>query len=113
MKKLIAGGEVGPATAIGSDYQALEHRGVVQVNSARNGMFTMSLLKPEVGRLALSVIEEGDITTEIVSQLPGAQVTEYINPERSREVERRHASPSLKSSTRNLLNEIRRGGLTV
>ena len=113
MNKLIAGGEVGPATAIGSDYQALEFKGVVQVNPAQGGMFTMKLLKPDVGRLALSVIEHGNLTAESISQIPGARVTEYMSPERTREIVRRDCSEAVKSSARNLLNEIRTGGLST
>lgn len=112
MKKLISGGEVGPATAIGNDYQALELKGVVRVMPAYGGMFTMKLLKPEVGRLALAVIQDGDITSESVPQLPGARVTEYVSPEKTREIQRKDSSPAVKLGTRNLLNEIRTGGLS-
>ena len=111
MNKLIAGHSVGPATAIGSDYQALEHKGVVAVTAADGGMFTMKLLKPEVGRLALAVIEEGDITAESVTQLPGARITEYVAPESNREVRRKNATEAVKLKARNLLQEIRTGGL--
>jgi hypothetical protein len=111
MNKLIAGYSVGPATAIGNDYQALELKGVVAVSPADGGMFTMKLLKPEVGRLALAVIEQGDITGESVIQLPGAKVTEYISPELNREVQRKNSTEAVKLKTRNLLQEIRTGGL--
>jgi hypothetical protein len=111
MRKLINGGTVGPATAIGSDYQALELKGVVKVTPSTGGMFTMRLMKPEVGRLALAVIQDGDITAESIAQIPGARVTEYVNPERTREIRRRESAPAVKVSTRNLLNEIRTGGL--
>lgn len=111
MSKLINGYSVGPATAIGNDYQALEHKGVVAVMPAAGGMFTMRLLKPEVGRLALAVIEQGDITGETVAHLPGARVTEYVAPEANREVQRKNASEAVKLNTRNLLQEIRTGGL--
>ena len=111
MGKLIAGGIVGPATAIGCDYQALELKGVVQVTPAHSGMFTMRLLKPDVGRLALAVIQDGDITAESVPHLPGANVTQYLNPENTREQQRRISSEAVRLSTRNLLNEIRTGGL--
>ena len=111
MQKLINGHSVGPATAIGNDYQALEYKGVVEVSPAEGGMFRMKLLKPEVGKLALSVIQEGNITSESVSQLPGAHVTEYIGPEENREVQRKNASEAVKLNTRNLLQEIRIGGL--
>ena len=113
MNRLIAGGSVGPATAIGNDYQALELKGVVEVTPARGGMFYMKLLKPEVGRLALAVIQDGDITAESVQQLPGAAVTEYIYPEANREVQRKNSTPATKTSARNLLNEIRTGGLSA
>jgi hypothetical protein len=111
MNKLINGFSVGPATAIGNDYQALELKGVVAVSPTEGGMFTMKLLKPEVGRLALAVIEEGDITAESVTHLPGARVTEYVAPETTREVQRKNASEAVKLNTRNLLQEIRTGGL--
>lgn len=111
MNKLINGYSVGPATAIGNDYQALELKGVVSVSPADGGMFTMKLLKPEVGRLALAVIQEGDITAESVISLPGARVTEYVAPEANREVQRKNASEAVKLNTRNLLQEIRTGGL--
>ena len=112
MRKLIAGGSVGPATAIGNDYQALELRGVLQVTPHKNGMFMMKLLKPDVGKLALEVIQNGDITATTVAKLPGAKVTEYLNPERNRELQRRQSSEVTKTGARNLLNEIRTGGLT-
>ncbi|CAD5106143.1 MULTISPECIES: hypothetical protein [Pseudomonadota] len=111
MNKLIAGHSVGPATAIGSDYQALELKGVVAVTPADNGMFSMRLLKPEVGRLALAVIEDGDITAESVSHIPGARITEYVAPELNREVQRKNATEAVKLKARNLLQEIRTGGL--
>lgn len=111
MSKLINGGTVGPATAIGSDYQALELKGVVKVTPSTGGMFTMRLMKPEVGRLALAVIQDGDITAESIVHIPGARVTEYVNPERTREIRRRESAPAVKVSARNLLNEIRTGGL--
>ena len=112
MNKLIAGGSVGPATAIGNDYQALEYKGVIRVTPSSSGMFTMTLLKPEVGRLALAVIQDGDITAESIQQLPGAKVTEYISPEVNREVQRKKSTETVKLNARILLNEIRTGGLS-
>ena len=112
MNRLIAGGTVGPATAIGNDYQALEFKGVVEVTAAHSGMFNMKLLKPEVGRLALAVIQQGDITAEMVANLPGAKVTEYLGPELTREVKRKHSTDAVKLKAKNLLQEIRMGGLS-
>lgn len=111
MNKLIAGGTVGPATAIGNDYQALEFKGVVEVTAAQGGMFKMRLLKPEVGRLALAVIQQGDITAEAVANLPGAKVTEYLGPEVTREVKRKNSTEAVKLKAKSLLQEIRTGGL--
>jgi hypothetical protein len=111
MQKLIDGGTVGPATAIGNDYQALEYKGVVKVIPANGGMFSMKLLKPEVGRLALSVIQSGNITGEAVDNLPGAKVTSYTAPEVNRDICRKNSTEAVKLKTRNLLNEIRTGGL--
>lgn len=111
MNKLINGHSVGPATAIGNDYQALELKGVVAVSPAENGMYTMRLLKPDVGRLALAVIEQGDITAESITQLPGAAVREYVAPEVNREVVRKNSTDAVKSQARNLLQEVRTGGL--
>lgn len=111
MNRLIAGGSVGPATAIGNDYQALEMKGVVEVTPDRGGMFNMRLLKPEVGKLALAVIQQGDITAESVANLPGAKVTEYFGPEVTREVKRKNSTDAVKLKARNLLQEIRTGGL--
>lgn len=111
MNKLIAGGTVGPATAIGNDYQALEFKGVVEVTETKGGMFNMRLRKPEVGRLALAVIEQGDITAETVANLPGARVTVYQGPEVTREVKRKHSTEAVKLKAKNLLQEIRTGRL--
>jgi hypothetical protein len=112
MNKLIAGGTVGPATAIGNDYQALEFKGVVEVTPEYGGTFSMRLLKPEVGRLALAVIQKGDLTAETVANLPGAKVTEYVGPEVTREVKRKHSTEAVKLKAKNLLQEIRMGGLS-
>lgn len=111
MQKLINGGEVGPATAIGNDYQALEYKGVLKIIPYDNGRFGMRLLKPEVGQLALSVIQNGDITAEAVMNIPGAKVTEYIGPEKNREIIRKNCTEAVKIQARNLLDDIRSGGL--
>lgn len=111
MEKLIRGSVVGPATAIGSDYQALEYKGVLKIIPHDNGRFSMRLLKPEVGKLALSVIQSGDITAESIVTIPGAKVTEYVNPETTREFIRKNCTEAVKIQARNLLDDIRLGGL--
>lgn len=113
MRKLIAGHSVGPATAIGKDYQVLEMRGVVAVTPAGGSMFNMRLLKPEVGRLALAVITEGNLISETVMQsIPGAKVTEYKAPEENREVLRKNITAPLRAGVASILDDLRTGGLT-
>lgn len=111
MGKLISGTWIGPATAIGHDYQALEMRGVVEVKPSSGSMYIMRLLKPEVGRLALAVIQEGEATSEALSQLPSAAVSQYAEPELNRSVVRKNITEPLKKGVGNLLTELRTGGL--
>jgi hypothetical protein len=112
MNKLISGAWVGPATAIGHDYRALEMRGVVEVQPDSGSMYLMRLLKPEVGRLALAVIQEGEATSETFNQLPVAAVSQYNEPELNRtEVRRKNITGPLKRGVGNLLTELRTGGL--
>lgn len=111
MGKLISGAWIGPATAIGHDYQALEMRGVVEVKPSSGSMYTMRLLKPEVGRLALAVIQEGEATSEALNQLPSAAVSQYTEPELNRTVVRKNITEPLKKGVGNLLTELRTGGL--
>lgn len=111
MSKLISGSWIGPATAIGHDYQALEMRGVVEVKPSTGSMYSMRLLKPEVGRLALSVIEEGEATNEVLSHLPCVAVSRYSEPELNRTVVRKNITEPLKKGVGNLLTELRTGGL--
>ena len=110
MEKLISGKTIGPATAIGYDYQALEMRGVLEVKPSVGSMYTMRLLKPEVGRLALAVIQEGEVTSETLSQLPNAAVCQYSGPESNRFVARKNITEPLKRSIGNILTELRTGG---
>lgn len=110
MSRLIAGHWVGPATAIGKDYQALELRGVVQLRHARGSMYEMRLLKPDVGKLALSVIQEGDVAPE-ATILPAATVTIYVEPEINRSVVRKQIKEPLKRGVGSLLSELRTGGI--
>ncbi|MCG3163134.1 MAG: hypothetical protein JMDDDDMK_04517 [Acidobacteria bacterium] len=109
--KLIAGKSVGPATAIGHDYKVLEMKGVLKVSPAGHGMFTMRLLKREVGELALAVITEGEASTESLLHLPSVSATTYQGPEANRIMQRKRQSPPLKKSVANLLRDIRTGGI--
>ncbi|MBK1986896.1 hypothetical protein A0J48_004950 [Sphaerospermopsis aphanizomenoides BCCUSP55] len=111
MRKLINGEWVGPATAIGQDYQILELRGVIQVKKSQQypGRFSMKLLKKDVGELALKVITSGDISTEALLSLPSASITGYIGPERNRAYERKSNTPQIQNNVGELLDILRTG----
>jgi hypothetical protein len=106
LRKLIRGDEIGPATAIGEDYEALELKGVIKTRAWGAGRYFMKLVKKDVGELALSVITEGEAAD---ATLLGAAVNRYSGPEAQR-VERRKQSTPSKKATRDLLNAIRSGG---
>jgi hypothetical protein len=110
MKRLIQGHYVGPATAIGQDYRVLEFKRVIEVRQEANGLFSMRLLKPDVGTLALAVLEEGGVVPGPTPALPGASVSAFTGPERNR-VETRHknVTPQLKSGVASLLDDLRTG----
>ncbi|MCI0391707.1 MAG: hypothetical protein MOB07_23435 [Acidobacteria bacterium] len=111
MRKLIAGGWVGPATAIGQDYKVLEMKGVLEVVPERYGRFHMRLLKREVGELALAVITEGEASTASLLELPSVSATSYQGPETNRSVLRKKQAEPLKKGVANLLRDIRTGGI--
>jgi len=108
--KLIRGGEVGPATAIGNDYRALELERVVQTIDAGNGTYRMRLLKREVGEIALQVLQNGNATAAALEMLPNVGMTSYIGPEPARARFRaKKQSAASKTQTRTLLSAVRGG----
>ena len=111
MQKLIDEEWIGPATAIGKDYNVLEMRGVVKVKQSPEypNRFFMKLLKTDVGELALKVITSGDISTEAILSLPSASITGYVGPERNRTYERKLQSPQIQNNVGELLDILRRG----
>ncbi len=111
MRKLINGAWVGPATAIGQDYKVLEMKGVIEVRSAGDVRFNMRLLKREVGRLALTVITEGEAAGTSLLEMPGVSATRYEGPEFNRSVVRKRQSQPLKRGVARLLSDLRTGGL--
>src|SRR5258705_11529562 len=82
LKKLIRGGVVGPATAIGEDYRVLETKGVIRVTPATPYGFNMRLLKRDVGEMALNVLTTGEAasTNALDRPWPGT-MTGYSGPE--------------------------------
>ena len=109
LNKLINGGVVGPATAIGSDYRALELERVVQIEWVGRG-FSMRLLKREVGVIALEVLKGRNASTAALETLPSAGMRSYTAPEEARTRLRKSQSPASKAQTYSLLRAVRGGG---
>lgn len=109
MNRLISGSYVGPATAIGQDYRVLEYKRVIEVRKD-GSRFSMRLLKPEVGKLALAVLEEGGVMPLGVQALPGASISAFAGPEKNRaETRVKQQAPGLKKGIANLLDDLRTG----
>lgn len=107
--KLIRGGTVGPAPAIGNDYRALELERVVKTEHVGNG-FTMRLLKREVGVIALEVLKGRNAAASALETLPSAGMRSYTPPEVARVGLRKTQSATSKAQTRSLLSAVRGGG---
>ena len=106
LRKLINGNTVGPATAIGRDYRVLEQNRVVQI-IPDNNLFSMKLLKREIGILALEVLTKGDANFAAIDRLPGAPMTDYIGPEDGRVRIRKQQNARSKRATQDILNALR------
>jgi len=107
--KLVRGGTVGPAPAIGNDYRALELERVVRTQRSGNG-FTMRLLKREVGVIALDVLKGRNAAASALETLPSAGMRSYTPPETARVGLRKTQSSASKAQTRSLLSAVRGGG---
>jgi hypothetical protein len=108
LRKLIAGGTVGPAPAIGNDYRALELERVVETERIGSG-FYMRLLKREVGVIALDVLEGRNASASALEILPSAGMRSYTPPEVARVGLRKTQSTLSKVQTRTLLSAVRGG----
>lgn len=111
LSKLNSGQWIGPATAIGQDYQILEMKGVVKVEKVVGNRCKMKLLKLEVGKLALQVINEGDASQNSLESLPNASVTRYQAPEYTRQLARKNQTAPMKRNVGEILNQLRTGGI--
>lgn len=109
MSRLIEGKWVGPATAIGQDYKALEVKRVVEVRHQFGNRYSMRLLKREVGELALKVIIEGDASDASLPNFPGSPVTQYSGPESQRVITRRKQAPHSKRAVARMIEALRTG----
>lgn len=114
MNNLLSGRSVGPATAIGNDYKVLEYKGVIAVTPDKNnpGRYYMKLLKKDVGKLALAVLENGELNTASLTGtfIPSASISNYIAPEVNRVVTRK-VLQGQKANVSNILQSLRTGGL--
>jgi hypothetical protein len=109
MRKLVSGKEVGPATAIGQDYQLLELKRVIQLRKDEgSSMFYMTLLKKDIGALAMQVLEFGDTTEQtIVGSSISGSVTNYIGPESKRYTNRKRQNTQSKKGVADILRTFR------
>lgn len=108
---LIAGSEVGPATAIGQDYRVLEVNRVVKLrpDAKYPNRYHMKLLKKEIGQLALQVLTQGNASGQALTDIPSAPMAGYVGPEDSRvSVRKRQSTPS-KRTTFDVLEAVRGG----
>ena len=109
---LVAGREIGPATAIEQDYRILETRGVVKTRPGpKYGRF-MKLLKRDIGEMALRVLTTGEAaTTNVVSRSGLGSMTGYVNPESDRIKLRQRQTPASKRLTHDVLSAVREGDI--
>lgn len=106
MGKLIDGGSVGPATAIGQDYTCLELKNVVKTERQSNGMYSMKLLKRDIGQLALQAIKSGDISPHSLQSFNSASISAFSGPEHQR-VEARNSLSTDQSAVMEMLRSVR------
>ncbi len=107
--KLIGGKEVGPAPAIGKDYQALEMNRVVRIRRVGN-KYWLKLLKKPVGEMALQVLTTGAGTQASLDvTIPDAPMTGYKGPEEGRQRVRRSQNLASRRQTQDILSVLREG----
>jgi len=110
MRKLVNGYEVGPATAIGEDYNLLVFKRVIQLRrEPQSSMYYMKLLKKDIGALAMEVLEFGDTTeqTVVTPNIYSGSVTNYVGPEQNRYINRKKQNQQSKKSIAELLRTFR------
>jgi|HubBroStandDraft_6_1064221.scaffolds.fasta_scaffold133446_2 hypothetical protein len=110
--KLVSGGEIGPATAIGEDYKVLEVKRVIKLRHAGGGRYFMRLLKKDIGQLALQVLTQGGPPTNVLGTPPTAAMSGYTGPERDRSSMRRKQSTPSKRHTNDVLQTLREQGVS-
>lgn len=111
LNRLIAGDEIGPATAIGQDYRVLEFNRVVRLRQhpTLSNRFFMRLVKKDVGQLALQVLSQGNSFSQGLIDLPGAPMAAYFGPEHNRTTYRKRQSVMSRNMTHDILDAVRGG----
>lgn len=109
LRKLLRGERVGPCTAIGQDYQVLELNRVIKLEHSDGTRYFMKLLKYDIARLALDVIEKGDLAekTTLDSTISSTSVSSYTGPEENRWKVRRKKSTTPSLNVGELLRTMR------
>jgi hypothetical protein len=110
LNKLVGGGEIGPATAIGQDYKVLELRRVIRLRRANNGMYFMTLLKRDIGEIAQQVLLQGGASDQVLGSIPSASMTGYAGPEETRSAFRRKQNQPSRKHTGDILQALREQG---
>jgi hypothetical protein len=112
LRSLIAGREIGPATAIGEDYRVLETKGVIQTRPGPQYGHLMKLLKKDIGEMALMVLTTGEAASSAALDRPfEGNMSGYAGPEQTRDAFRRkRQTPESKKMTRDVLSALRTGG---
>jgi len=110
LNKLVAGYEVGPATAIGQDYKVLELRRVITLRKASGGMYFMKLRKRDIGEIAQQVLMHGGATDQVLGSIPSAAMSGYTGPEASRSTFRRQQNRPSRKHTGDILQTLREQG---
>lgn len=112
VSKLVRGEWVGPATAIGYDYQLLERDGVVTTRPFKSGMYEMKLRQKEVGLLVQQMLEFNRVFPEVdieLQELLGKQPTNYTTPEQRRYEISAKPTKAVEEIREKLLQELRTG----
>lgn len=111
IQKLVRGYEVGPATAIGEDYKILELKRVIELRrKPSTNMYYMTLLKKDIGELALKVLEFGDASEDALlkTEMYSGNVTNYVGPEIKRTFHRKKQTEIEKKNVADILRTFRK-----
>ncbi|WP_155982285.1 hypothetical protein [Xanthobacter sp. 126] len=97
----------GWANAITRDYIPLERKGVVHVSSSSSG-HRLTLLKPEVGKMARELVLKGNAANIAAELVIGNRAADFVGPEAVRTEERRKEIPEAKAAAARSLNILRK-----